>query len=204
MPEVSIEVDRVDVARLRTGRVVRIALAVPGDLDAVRAFYEDLDDHATYTRFFGIRRHLPDNELRGVVEASSNHVTVLASLDDRLIGIGEYIVADHPTDAEVAFAVADDHHREGVATLLLERLALLAHDRGLRRFTAMVLADNDDMQLVFRTVGLTTTTRFEDGVVNVTLDLTSVVELLAATERRHPANEVATCEMTPPDTVGTR
>jgi hypothetical protein len=39
---------------------------------------------------------------------------------------------------------------------------------------------------------LTTTTQFEDGVVNVTLDLTSVVELLAAMNRRHPPERTAT------------
>ena len=178
--------------RLLTGQVVQIALATPTDFDAVRAFYEQLDDEATFHRFFGIRRHLPDSELRGVVEAGSNHVTMLASLDDRLIGIGEYIIGEHATDAEVAFAVADDHHREGVATLLLERLALLAHDRGLHRFTATVLADNHDMQLVFRTVGLTTTTQLENGVFDVSLDLTSVVGLLAATKRRHPSTTEST------------
>ncbi len=188
------DVHRVEAehARLMTGQVVQIVLASPADFDAVRAFYDQLDDEATFFRFFGIRRHLPESELRAVVEASSSHVTLLASLHGRLIGIGEYIIGEHPTNAEVAFAVADDHHREGVATLLLERLALLAHDRGLRRFTATVLAENSDMQLVFRTVGLTTTTHPEDGVVAVTLDLASVVEFLAATKRRHPVTTIAT------------
>ena len=53
-----------------------------------------------------------------------------------------------------------------MATLLLERLAVIAHDRGLRRFTATVLPDNRDMQLVFATVGLPGPHgRFVDGVV---------------------------------------
>jgi hypothetical protein len=56
----------------------------------------------------------------------------------------------------------------------------------LLRFTATVLPGNADMQLVFRTVGLTTRSRIGDGVVNVTLDLSSVVSLLAATASRIP------------------
>ena len=175
----------VGVARLLTGHVVDIALATPHDLARVRSFYEHLDDVATYHRFFGNRRYLPDPELRSVVSASPEHVTLLASLDERLIGIGEYIIGDNATDAEVAFAVADDHHREGVATLLLERLAVIAHERGLVRFTATVLPDNTDMQLVFRTVGLTTTTCVDDGMVSVSLDLTSMHTLLAAEAARH-------------------
>ena len=67
------------------------------------------------------------------------HVTLLAWLDDRLIGIGEFIVGDDPTEAELAFAVADDHHHEGVATLLLERLAVVGRRCGLERLTARTM-----------------------------------------------------------------
>ena len=173
-----------EIARLVTGQPVDIRLATPADMTLVRSFYEDLDDVATYYRFFGIRRQLPDRELRSAVSGTSSHVTLLAFDENGLIGVGEYIIGTDPTSAEVAFAVADDHHREGIATLLLERLALIAHDRGLLRFTAMVLPDNADMQLVFRTVGLTTHTCFEDGVVDVVLDLSSVVSLRAAAAKR--------------------
>ena len=103
----------------------------------------------------------------------AEHVTLLASIDRRLIGIGEYIIGADPTEAEVAFAVADDHHREGVATLLLERLAVIAHERGLLTFTATVLPGNADMQLVFRTVGLAVRSRFDDGVIKTVLELAS-------------------------------
>lgn len=173
-----------EIARLVTGQPVHIRLATPADMTLVRSFYEDLDDVATYYRFFGIRRKLPDRELRSVVSGTSSHVTLLASDEEGLIGVGEYIIGTDPTSAEVAFAVANDHHREGIATLLLERLAVIGHDRGLLHFTAMVLPDNADMQLVFRTVGLTTHSRFEDGVVDVVLDLSSVVSLLAAAATR--------------------
>lgn len=183
-----VESDEITVgnARLLTGRAVSIALAAPDDLARVRWFYEHLDDVAMYDRFFGIRRQIPDSELRSVVGATLGHVTLLASMDGRLIGIGEYIIGANPTEAEVAFAVADDHHREGIATLLLERLAVIAHDRGLLRFTAAVLPHNGDMQLVFRTVGLTTRSRFYDGVMTVSLDLTSVDAMFAAAARRRP------------------
>jgi len=171
-------------ALLSTGVTVDVARASPADLAAVRDFYRQLDDTATYHRFMGLRRQLPDDELRGVVGATTDHVTLLATVAGRLIGIGEYIIGTDPTEAEVAFAVADDHHREGVATLLLERLAEIGHGRGLLRFTATVLPDNADMQLVFRTVGLPMQSRCHDGVVSVVLDLSSVVELLVATARR--------------------
>ena len=171
-------------ARLVTGRAAHITFATPTDLSTVQAFYDHLDDTSTSTRFFGIRRHLPIDELRATVETSPTHVTLLAWSDGRLVGIGEYIVAPCRLDAEVAFAVADDHHREGIATLLLERLAVIAHDRGILRFTAMVLRDNHDMHLVFNTVGLTAHTTYRDGAVRVTLELSSITPMLTAAAAR--------------------
>ena len=170
----------VDRALLATGQPVDICRAAPADLAAVRHFYERLGDTSTYYRFFGLRRALPDGELRRVVGEGPEHVTLLASIDGRLIGIGEYIIGADPTEAEVAFAVADDHHREGVATLLLERLAVIAHERGLLTFTATVLPGNADMQLVFRTVGLAVRSRFDDGVIKTVLELASLTALTAA------------------------
>jgi GNAT superfamily N-acetyltransferase len=179
-------------ARLMTGQSVDIDRASPGDLEAVRAFYARLGDTSTYYRFFGLRRHLPEGELLGVVGESAEHVTLLASIGEELIGIGEFIIGNNPTEAEVAFAVADDHHREGVATLLLERLAVIAHDRGLLSFTATVLPGNADMQLVFKTVGLAVRSRFDDGVVKTVLELSSLTSLNAAAAARGPHAAAAT------------
>lgn len=181
----------VERSHLSNGQLVDLRRATPEDFDAVRDFYRALDDDSTYFRFFGNRRELPEHELRDVVGAAAVHVTMLATVDGRLIGLGEYITGTEPDEAEVAFAVADDHHRHGVATLLLERLAVIAHEQGVRRFTALVLPDNADMQLVFRTVGLTTRNTFDDGVVNVTLDLSSLPAMRVAAQLRAQPKIVA-------------
>jgi GNAT superfamily N-acetyltransferase len=173
-------------ALLSTGRAIDIACSTPADLERVRAFYEHLCDISRYNRFFGVRRAIPEPELRGMVANEvPRHVVLLASVDGELIGIGEFVVTDHTDQAEVAFAVADDHHREGVATLLLERLALVARRCGLERLVAQTLPGNYDMLLVFRTVGLTEHTHFDGGVVDVTLDLSTLAHLETAAENRH-------------------
>lgn len=152
----------------------------------VRAFYEHLSDTSSYYRFFGIRRAIPEQELRGMVTQDvPRHVILLASIGDELIGIGEFIVGHKPDEAEVAFAVADDHHREGVATLLLERLAVVARRCGLRQLVAQTLPGNREMLLVFRTVGLAEQAHFDGGVVDVTLDLSTLDHLEAEAEIRH-------------------
>jgi len=50
----------------------------------------------------------------------------------------------------VAVEVADRLHGQGLGTLLVVRLAVLAERHGISRFVAEVLADNDEMLDVFR------------------------------------------------------
>lgn len=165
-------------ALLMTGRSVVISDAQPDDFDSVRAFYDTLGSSSTYLRFFGPRKFIPDGELRAAVAHHvPQHVTLLASMQGSLIGIGEFVVGGDPVEAEVAFAVADTHQHEGVATLLLERLAIVGRRCGLERFVAKTMFMNQDMRVVFRTVGLTQSSAVEDGYVDVTLDLTSLAEL---------------------------
>ena len=58
--------------------------------------------------------------------------------------------------------MADEHHHEGAATLLLERLAVIAKRCGFHFLTALTLPDNTEMRLVFHTVGLPEHSRFDD------------------------------------------
>ena len=89
------------------------------------------------------------------------------------IAIGEYYARPGGEEAEVAFAVADAHHQEGIATVLVEDLAGIAREAGFRRLVAETLPDNVGMQRVFRDVGLVHRSWFEDGAVHVQLDLTA-------------------------------
>ncbi len=176
-------------AILANGATAVIVAAGADHLDAVRDFYGELSDTSTYYRFFAVRRAIPERELQALVTIRlPGHVALLVYVGVTLIGIGEYTADRHdPREAEVAFAVADDHHREGVATLMLERLAIVAHRCGLETFTAFVLPGNGDMQLVFRTVGLPVESRWDEAgaVVDVTLDITDLDHLHELSAERH-------------------
>ena len=77
--------------------------------------------------------------------------------------------------AEVAFAVSDAVQGHGIGTRLLERLADIARDEGIRAFDAYVLGDNRRMLDVFRDSGFALTTAVDHGVFHVALSL-SVTE----------------------------
>ena len=58
--------------------------------------------------------------------ADDEHVALLALLRGELVGVATYEPAGTPGRAEIAFAVSDDMHGRGVATLLLEHLVSVA------------------------------------------------------------------------------
>ena len=91
--------------------------------------------------------------------------------------------------AEVAFAVADALQGHGIGTRLLEYLAGLAREQGIRTFDAYVLAGNRRMLDVFRDSGFAMTTVQERGVLQVSLSLsvTPAFEAKAATRSQTAA-----------------
>ena len=91
----------------------------------------------------------------------------------QLAGVASYEPAGMPGVAEVAFAVPDDMHGRGIASLLLEHLVWQARQRGLGAFTAETLAENSAMLRVFADAGLPAKRRISDGVVELTFPLLS-------------------------------
>jgi RimJ/RimL family protein N-acetyltransferase len=62
-----------------------------------------------------------------------------------LIAVGRYEPSSPEDSAEVAFVVQDGWQNRGLGTLLLRDLLDAAEARGVRRFSAYVLADNHRM-----------------------------------------------------------
>jgi acyl-CoA synthetase (NDP forming)/GNAT superfamily N-acetyltransferase len=125
-----------------------------------------------YLRFFGMSRYSAGTEAARVCRAPGlDHVSLLAWLGGRLVGVAGYELAEELGVAEVAFAVPDDMHGKGIATLLLEHLVSVARDRGVRAFTAKTLAENGAMLKVFALAGLPVQRRLSAGVVELTFRL---------------------------------
>ena len=90
-----------------------------------------------------------------------------------IVGLGQYVRAG--TAAEVAFVVEEDFQRLGIASRLLQRLAIVAHGAGITRLEADVLPENVPMLEVLRRSGLRIHESLRGGVVHATLLLTSSI-----------------------------
>ena len=159
-------------ALLTDGSTVEIRPARPQDVEAVRAMHAAMSPDNMYLRFFSMSPRAAEQEAKRVCrEPDSDHAALLAWQDDRLVGVAAYEPAGKPGVAEVAFAVPDDMHGRGIASLLLEHLVWQARQRGLRAFTAETLAENSAMLRVFADAGLPVKRRIAEGMVELTFPL---------------------------------
>jgi GNAT superfamily N-acetyltransferase len=135
--------------RLRDGSTVAVRRARAQDEPALRSFLSGLCLEARRLRFFtggadiGYAAHL--------ASATGADRCGLIAHDEQgvLVGHATYVQLDEER-AEVAVEVADHLHDRGLGTILIERLAAIAEERGITHFVAEVLVENRAMLDVFR------------------------------------------------------
>ena len=163
------EVDAV----LADGGPVHVRPIRPNDAEAHRAFFARQSEQSVYFRFFGHRSALPDREVTHFTSVDyHDRMAFVAFQNDDLIGIGRYDRLTGGDAAEVAFAVADEHHGRGLATMLLAYLAAYAATKGITRFSADTLTDNGRMLDVFQHAGFRReSATIEYGVAHLTFEI---------------------------------
>src|SRR6478735_11718645 len=166
-------------ALLADGATVEIRPAAPGDIGAVTRFHRDMSPDNLYLRFFSMSKRAGEQEARRVCRPpDADHAALLALLGPQLVGLASYELAGAPGQAEIAFAVADDMHGRGIATLLLEHLVSLGRARRVQAFTATTLPENARMLRVFADAGLSVRRRrLADDVIEVIMPIPGATAL---------------------------
>jgi acyl-CoA synthetase (NDP forming)/GNAT superfamily N-acetyltransferase len=185
-------------ALLTDGSTVCIRPAAPGDADAVRAMHAEMSADNMYLRFFSMSPTCAEHEAQRVCRpAGPDHMALLAWSGDTVVGVATYEVTGRPHEAEVAFAVADQMHGHGIATLLLDHLVSCARQHQIRAFTADTLAENVAMLRVFADAGLPVHRHASSGVVELVVPLPAndsdpgLTRYLDAVSRRESTADVA-------------
>ncbi|WPW31887.1 GNAT family N-acetyltransferase [Streptomyces atratus] len=183
---------------LRDGGTARIRPITTDDAERLVSFYEQVSDESKYYRFFAPYPRLSDRDVHRFTHHDYvDRVGLAVTVGGEFIATVRYDRIDErgrpasaPADeAEVAFLVQDAHQGRGVASALLEHIAAVARERGIRRFAAEVLPANNKMIKVFRDAGYTQQRSFEDGSVHLTLDLEPTAESLAVQRGREQRAE---------------
>ncbi|WP_399890156.1 GNAT family N-acetyltransferase [Streptomyces sp. BBFR51] len=187
---------------LRDGGTARVRPITVDDAERLVSFYEQVSDESKYYRFFApyprlsakdVHRFTHHDFVDRVGLAATIGGEFIATVRYDRIGAGGTPASAPADEAEVAFLVQDAHQGRGVASALLEHIAAVARERGIRRFAAEVLPANNKMIKVFMDAGYTQKRSFEDGVVRLEFDLEPTDRSLAvqyAREHRAEARSV--------------
>ncbi|TNB72896.1 GNAT family N-acetyltransferase [Arthrobacter sp. BB-1] len=188
---------------LRDGGTAHLRPIHPSDADAVQAFHMGQSQNSIYMRFFAFKAKLSSKELKRFTEVDyRDRVAFVITIGGEIVGIGRYDRLDDPTEAEVAFNIADAHQGRGIGSILLEHLAAAAHENGIRRFSAEVLPENRKMLMVFSDAGYDVKRHFDDGVVSLEFNIDPTEKSRAVMEsREHRAEARSVRDLLTPSSV---
>jgi acyl-CoA synthetase (NDP forming)/RimJ/RimL family protein N-acetyltransferase len=178
------------------GATVHLRPIRPDDADALVAFHGLLSVRTRYLRYFSAYPTIPPRDLIRFSQVDHHDRVALAAwLGPEIIAVGRFDrlgdAGGRPADAdtaEVAFVVADAHQGRGIGSVLLEHLAEAGREVGLKRFEALVLAENYRMMRVFLDAGFQPSRQQDGSEVTLEFDIasTDLIEKVIA-EREHRA-----------------
>jgi RimJ/RimL family protein N-acetyltransferase len=159
---------------VRDGARVRIRPIRPEDESRLVALFERLSARTVYHRFFTSYRRLPPEWYREFANVDyqarlalvAEHVTADAV---HIRGVARWEPGDEPDTVEIALVVEDAWQGRGLGTALLDALLDAARGRGIHRFSADVLAENERMLRLLRKAMVIEESTASHGVVHLAL-----------------------------------
>ncbi|MFW6196266.1 MAG: GNAT family N-acetyltransferase [Thermoplasmatota archaeon] len=131
----------------------------PTDEELLKDLFYSLSDESRYKRFMSARKDMPHERRQEFVQINYKKEMAIVVIDPdiegphRMVGVGDYQVKEGQNIAEVSVMIRDEYQDQGIGTVLLEYLTMIAKQRGLYGFTAEVLAENRKMLRVFEKMG---------------------------------------------------
>lgn len=160
------ESDITATARLRDGTEIRVRHVSRRDEAALLEFMQQLSPESRRMRFFSPAYDLHAAAKWAASADGTDHLGILAT-DDRGQILGHAAcVRTYGPRAEVAIEVDETHRHQGLATILVARLAREAEEKQIRHFVAEVLTENHEMLAVFKD-GFDAHRHFADGEVDI-------------------------------------
>ncbi|NVM30493.1 MAG: GNAT family N-acetyltransferase [Candidatus Helarchaeota archaeon] len=144
----------------------------PDDDDKILEFYYSLSRETIYFRFFSGRKNVPKSRVRDYTHIDyEQNFAMVVEYENKIIGIGHYIITDTPETAEMAVVMHDDWQRRGIGTHFLRYIISIAKERGIKHITATVLLENYKIMKTIEKLGFKFSKKLEEGDLLVEADL---------------------------------
>ena len=124
-------------------------------------------------RYLAPKPQLSRRELTYLTEVDGvDHVAYVAVAAGRIVGVARWVrLEDDPETAEAAVVVADEHQGHGLGRRLGVALADAAGERGIKRFSAVLLSDNAAAHRLFAAISRRLDYRHEGGLEELVAEL---------------------------------
>ncbi|PZS18767.1 MAG: hypothetical protein DLM57_05770 [Pseudonocardiales bacterium] len=162
--------DIADVVVVRDGSPVQVRQLTGCDQELLADGFARLSLESRMFRFLTGKPRLSAAELKyltAIDHRDHEALIVLSVGDGRGVGVARYIRSATDSQlADVAVAVVDEWHGRGIGTELLTRLIDIAVTEGIRRFSALIAADNIAVLRVLRNLSVDyVIVNYADGIV---------------------------------------
>jgi RimJ/RimL family protein N-acetyltransferase len=168
------------IFRTRRGQVVAARQVTAADTLLLTGLLCQLSERTLHLRYMSSRHFssgvIWNEAVRMARGYSPDHITLVATIrpnvSDEAVAVAELVRNQHdPTVGEIALVVRDDEQQQGIGRFLLGRLIRLAQHSSITSLCASMLAENDAMFRLIRTLGLsyTGTTRYGETQVRVSI-----------------------------------
>jgi acetyltransferase len=162
--------------RLRDGREVVVRPIVPEDEPLIVAMHASHSEHTLRMRFFSLVKTLSRESLSHLCNLDYDRDMALVAVAEEggqrhALGVSRYYLQLETGIAEFALVVRHAYRRQGLGRHLLQRLIDRARERGVRKLTGEVLAENGPMLQLTTGMGFRAVASEDPSVVEVSLDL---------------------------------
>lgn len=148
-------------AQLADGTPIVIRSIRPEDREGIREAMRHMSPETRFRRFFRVVGDPDEAMLSYLTEVDGvDHVALVCTIPthdlkgERGIGVARFVrLEDDPEVAEAAVTVIDEMQRKGVAYHLMAALTEQARARGVKRFRAYVLEENERVHQLLAEAG---------------------------------------------------
>jgi GNAT superfamily N-acetyltransferase len=163
---------------LRDGARIRIRQGHQSDRDLLLRGFARLSPESRYRRFLVPMPELSEQAVRYLTQIDHHDHEAIIALDEATgegIGVARYVRDPSRLEAaELAVTVIDDWQARGIGTLLAEVLSARAREEGITTFTALMLAENDEMMDVLSRLGPVRIVDQAAGTVEIEVPISTI------------------------------
>lgn len=168
--------------RLKDGSECQFRPILPEDEPLLKAFILKVTKEDLYYRYFSEINEFTHEDLANMTQIDYDREMAFVAVRhfneiSEIIGVTRAVSDPDNIDAEFSVLVRSDLKGLGLGRRLLEKMINYTTEHGIQRLTGITMPNNQGMVTLARKLGFEVDIQLQDGIVNLTLDLNSSLNL---------------------------